>query len=654
MIQKNIASQWGVTGVVLAIAWAGEYAYAQAEAIVEAELPPVVVAAHSGIALPYDRTGVSVTVLDADKERKAGRYRLSDSLGTVPGVYIQPGGGNNQRGNIANIAIRGMSSGTETLPMIDGMRIFNSTGSSNLTPNIMARANMFDVKQVEVLRGAEGATYGGGAMGGVIFMETPEGEGDPSARIFNEMGSFDSYTGNATVQGRVDNTAFFLSSTAECTNNDIRYADGSSPRVSHAGEYENYSQALRLDHYLTEDAQLTLTYRREDAAYNYYTPDPYYGGLQPYTFRTNLVTAKMRCRVTDEWTSSLMAGYFGNDYMFGHGNYYDTRNVQLEWRNAYKWNKQHTTSGGFTWLRSQYDGTNEEGERSPYSGLENTYSIFAEHCFTPTQQWDNSLALRLDQSSLFHSLLTTRAASSYRFNQENTRLFGSFGTGYRAPGALQRSQAAISYYGVTYRGNPRLECEESMSFDLGIEHQYTKGHYASATYFWERKDDAISDKYTTDPATWQTYADFYNATTHWTIQGVELALRGDFGDAWDSGYKVSATITQPKAAEDKQVPYTARQTWSADVHTSPMEGLTTGIGLVAASGRTFATSTDSYYSLRWYAHYKVNEHVSFDLRIENLTGQKYVIEPGYEGWGYSVPDMINARTAIYGGCTISF
>lgn len=654
MDQMKNALRRGAAEVVLAVAMASGSVYAQAaNDVVEAELPPVVVAAHDGIEIPYDRTGVSVTVLDAEQERARGRYKLSDALGTVPGVYILPGGGNNQRGNIANIAIRGMSSATETLPMIDGMRIFNATGSSNLTPNIMGRANMFDIKQVEVLRGAEGATYGGGAMGGVIFMETPDGKGDPGIRLFNEFGSFDSYTANATLQGRVADTAFFLSSTFECSNNDIRYADGSSPQVSHAGEYENYSQALRLDHYLTPNTQLTLTYRREDAAYNYYTPDPYYGGLQPYTFRTNLVTAKIRSMLTESWTSSLMVGYFGNDYMFGHGNYYDTRNVQLEWRHAYKWCEHHTTTAGLTWMRSQYDGFND-GERTPYSGLENTYSVFAEHLYSPIIQWDNSVALRLDQSSIFNAHFTTRAASSYRFNEENTRLFGSIGTGYRAPGSLQRSDAHVPYYGTTYHGNPNLECEKSVSFDIGIEHQYLKGHYASATYFWERKENAISEKFVTNPTTWESDAYFYNASTHWTIQGIELALRGHFGDAWDSGYKVSATITQPKAVQDKQIPYTARQTWAADVHTTPAKGLTTGIGLVASVGRTFATRADNYYSLRWYANYRVNEHLSFHLRVENLTGQKYTIEQGYEGWGYNVPDMLNAGVGIYGGCTVSF
>ncbi|MBR5522899.1 MAG: TonB-dependent receptor [Akkermansia sp.] len=654
MKQNTFAPQGGARYVVLAMAMASGCAYAQAEAIVETELPPVVSSAHDGVEIPYDKTGVSVTILDAQKEREAGRYTLTEALSQVPGVSILPGGGDNQRGNVSNIAIRGMSSGTSTLPMIDGMRIFNSSGCSNLTPNVMARTNMFDVKQVEILRGAEGATYGGGAMGGVIYMETPEGQGSPQVSLFNEAGSHDSYTGNITAQGKISDTAFFLSSTYDRTNNDLQYTDGSHPTAHNAGKYENYSQALRLDHYLSADTKLTLTYRREDADYNYYSPDPYYGGVMPYTFRSNLVTAKGQSKLTDKWTSSLMAGYFGNDYMLGAGYYCETRNVQIEWRNAYKWCEHHTTTAGFSWLRSQYDGTNN-GDRTPDSGLENTYSLFAEHLYSPVEQWNNSIAVRLDQSSVFDALWSTRAASSYRFNQDNSRVYGSIGTGYRAPGALQRSEASITCFGSTYHGNPELECEHSTSFDLGFEQQWSKGHYVSATYFWERVEDAINNIWVYDPNTWASDAYFYNSP-HWTIQGVELAARGDWNDTWKSGYKISATFTQPKQEQNQQIKYSSRQTWAADVHTSPIEGLTTGLGLTAAVGRTLNSSSrvDNYYTLRWYAHYKVNENVSLHLRVENLTNQKYVIEPGYNGGFYMVPDMVNSGTSIHAGCTVTF
>ncbi len=631
----------------LAAGLAGYCANAQTETI-ETELPPVVVSAHNSIDIPYDRTGVSVTLLDAQEERKAGRYTLLDALKRVPGVSIHPGGG-----NTANICIRGMSSATATLPLVDGMRVFNSTGSSNLTANVLGRANMFDIGHVEILRGAEGATYGGGAMGGVVNLETPEGQDEPSGSIFSEFGSFNSLTGNVRYQGKSGNTGFFLSSTYERSNKRLRYDNGHRPQAKHADKYVNYSQALRLDQGVAEATTLTLTYRREDAVYNYYSPDPYYGGITPYTFRTNLLTAKLKSMVTEAWTSSLMAGYFGNDYMFGHGNYYDTRNVQVEWRNAYKWCEHHTTSAGLAWLRSQYDGTNN-GERTPYGGLENTYSIFAEYIYTPTDQWDNSLAVRLDQSNLFDSLFTARAASSYRFNQEKTRLLASVGSGYRAPGDTQRSNSAISWYGTTYHGNPQLECEHSYSADLGIEHQWTEGHYLSATCFLQRKENAISERTEYNPNTWSADTYFYNDAGHWLIQGVELSLHGEWDDAWQSGYRITATLTRPKTAQDKQIDYSARQTWAADVYTGPIEGLTTGIGLVATMGRTFATRADNYYTLRWYADYAVSKQLRLHLRVENLTNQKYCIEPGYGSGNTRVPDMLNTGLGIYGGCTLTF
>ena len=60
---------------------------------------------------------------------------------------------------------------------------------------------------------------------------------------------------------------------------------------------------------------------------------------------------------------------------------------------------------------------------------------------------------------------------------------------------------------------------------------------------------------------------------------------------------------------------------------------------------------DAYYTLRWYAQYKVNEHLTLHLRVENLTNQKYVSETGYP---YYADSYINAGTAIYGGCTVTF
>jgi iron complex outermembrane receptor protein len=136
---------------------------------------------------------------------------------------------------------------------------------------------------------------------------------------------------------------------------------------------------------------------------------------------------------------------------------------------------------------------------------------------------------------------------------------------------------------------------------------------------------------------------------HWTSQGVELALCGDFGDAWNTGYKLAYTYTQPKQQDDSEIPNSCRQVWSAELHTSPLQGLTTGLGLTAASGRRDwdASRMDSYYSLRWFAQYEVNESLTLHLRVENLTNQKFVTDS-------SSGNILAPGTSVYGGCTLTF
>lgn len=668
----------GVSRAVLALALAGSCAFAAAEATTEtpaedAVLAPVTVSAH-GVSVPYDRTGVSVTVLDIEALQKAGTTTLSDALATVPGVFVLPGGGSNQHGNVSNIAIRGISGNTATLTMMDGMRLFETTGGMNSTPNVIGRTTLFGLGNAEVLRGAQGAIYGGGAMGGVIWMETPEGTADkPALTLFNEYGSFDSYTGNVTAQGRQGKLAYYVSGTYEHTNNDLRHADGSSPAVKHAGRYTNAAEAVRLDYHANEDNTLTFTYRREDATYHRAFPYFLYSWTYPYDvigqdtaaptydFRSQLVTLKGQSRLNKYLTTSLLVGYYGSDSDFGYdasaGNEvrFNLRNVQADWRNVITWNERHSTTAGIGWTRSDY-ASRTTSYGTTYSSaddtLENIYAFYAEHRYSPVKNWDNTLAVRLDESTTFNTLTTARAASTYRFNRERTRVFASAGRGYRAPGSFQRTAGTRNTAWGLYQGNPNLRCETSRSADMGIEQAVGENHSVTATLFVARTDKAIYTDFNTYPYPYT----FANSTGHWTSQGIELTLQGTWEKAWNTGYTVAYTYTQPKRQDnykDKAIPYSTRQMWNADIHTSPLPGLTTGLGLTAAAQRMDygLNRVDNFCTLRWYARYEVNEHLSLHLRVENLTDEKFVSEFSSYDPAWSV---LNPGVGVYGGCTLTF
>lgn len=626
--------------VVPALLLAGLYPVVYAAETPITELAPITVSAHGGTAVPYDQSGVSVTVLDVEELREEGIYTLSEALTTVPGTAVLPGGGLGGRGNASNIVVRGMARQTYLVPMMDGMLISGSNGNGNVTPNIIARSNLFDVGNVELLRGTQGAIYGGGAVGGVLFMETPRGEGAPGLTIFQEAGSHDTYTANVRAQGQTGPLHYFVSSTYEHTDNDIRTADGARPTDSRIGRYECYAQALRLDYDVNEATTFTTTYRREDA---WYDRGSCFGGLwnrEAYRFRTNMLTARLESKLTSKYTSSIMAGYCGNDNMLGHGTNYDLRNVQLEWRNAVRWCPHQATLLSFRWNRSQYDCSIYPNSNTK----ENLYSLALEHIYQPVKQWESSLAARLDYSSIYHAQPTVRATSSYSFDDSGSRLFASAGRGYRGPSSFERSDSIFDAGFYAYQGNPNLDCETSWSADIGIEQAISERHSITLTYFWQQVKDAIG----TASEDWYHYQ-YINESGHWTTQGVELALEGEFGDAWDTGYTLAFTYTQPKKQDDSEIPNSARQVWSADIHTSPLQDFTTGVGLAACTGRRDwnGSRMDSYYTLRWYARYKVNDNLTLHLRAENLTNQKFVTDS-------SSGNILSTGASVYGGCTISF
>ncbi|MBQ4595025.1 MAG: TonB-dependent receptor [Akkermansia sp.] len=618
----------------------------------ETELAPITVSAHGGLAVPYDQTGVSVEVVDLQQMKQEGIYTVSEALTTLPGVYVLPGGGANQKGNTSQIVIRGMSADGYTTTMIDGMRLGSNGGDTIITSNVLGRTDIFSLGNLEVLKGSQGAMFGGGAVGGVVFMETPEGEGDPSLTLFNEVGSNNAYTGNVATQGRVDNLAWFLSMGYSRTDNDVQTADGRRSHHRNAFESEIWNEALRLDYHADKDNQLTLTYRREDSEYGYDSMDPMWPTYNNYRFRSNLLTAKWQTKISEQWRSYVMAGFYTFDAKLADGYLQDMRNMQLEWRNNYQWCKHQSTTTAISWNRNDYDCLSGGTTDNQYKNLENVLGFAAEHSITPTEQWDNTLAARLDHSNIHDALVSIRAASTYRFNEEKTRVYGSLGTGYRAPSSFQRSNSEfVSPYGK-YTGNPQLDCEKSISADIGIEHALTDNHLLSLTLFWEQRSNAIGTVW--DNTTQSSR--YVNMPGHWTILGTEIALRGTLEPHWNTGYSVSWTYVQPKTSDDRQIPSSVRQVWQADLHTSPVEGLTTGIGVSAAVGRSHYNTTpysklDNYYNLRLYAQYQVNEHLTLHMAIENLTNQKYVTEGHYADPNSS---FISAGTTLHAGCTITF
>ena len=673
MLYTKKALQMGAIAVGLA-AFAGQSSLAESakkedsKPVAKTEtmqvMPELTMASHF-VGVPYSQSGVSVSVINIPQMEKEGIETLTGALSQTPGVYTLDGGASYQRGSVSNTVIRGMNSDQYTLTMIDGMRI----SDSNMTGDkVLGITSLFSLGSLEVVKGSQGAVYGTGAVGGVINMDTPVGEGDPTTKIFVETGSFETFNSYVTSQGQIKKLSYFVGVGFETTANDPSFPS----RITNAGvksnDFRQWSEALRLKYDVNDKVAVNFTYRRLDAYLEY--PETSYLGSDEVVpvkdkNRSNLFTAKIDAEMSKVWTTSFMAGYYTMNYSDKHlpdtglsDIVYINRKLQGEWRNKLSWNKHWITTAGFTWNRDDYSQCGFQDR----TDLENTYGVFAEQMWQPFDSFNANIALRLEHDTVWDNNFTWRYSNSWKvFGKESkTRILGSIGSGFRAPTYFER-YGYYSSYSVT-EGNPDLKISRSLGGDLGVEQKLAEDHYVTVTGFWTRINDVIlsGQKNAAGNTSWINGA-------YATSYGLETSFRGRFKDAWKTGYALSYTYTMPKNAaigeETRQMAKTARHMINADINVSPIESVTTGFGLTAALGRTNwgymeswypghvdrSSHLDDFFTLRWYARWQVNEKVALHLRVENLLNEKYAMtnDAAFGTW--------QARgIGIFGGVTVEF
>ncbi|WP_280565402.1 TonB-dependent receptor plug domain-containing protein, partial [Chromohalobacter sp. 48-RD10] len=131
-------------------------------------------------------TPAAVSVIEHDKIAQGQqRVRLDESLGTVPGVFLQ------NRDNFAQgerLAIRGF--GARAPFGVRGVTVM-ADGIPYTLPDGQAQLDAIDLdsaERIEVIRGPSSVLYGN-AAGGVLSVTTADGRDDQKTRLGAEIGS---------------------------------------------------------------------------------------------------------------------------------------------------------------------------------------------------------------------------------------------------------------------------------------------------------------------------------------------------------------------------------------------------------------------------------------------------------------------------------
>ncbi|MGA0854472.1 MAG: TonB-dependent receptor, partial [Luteolibacter sp.] len=253
------------------------------------ELEPLIV---SALRVPREASTVtsSVTSLDPEQLEAIGILQLRDALNAAPGVISTSTGG--ETGATGALFIRGTTTNYSQI-VIDGMRL---SDSSTPLGNILSAARTTEIGKLEVLRGPQGAIYGGESIGGVLWMETPRGFGDPNGSATVEAGSFNSYAGRARFGGEVGKMNYYIGSSYEQTDND-------APNQ----HFDQSSVAMRVEGQADPVWTLGTTFRANDS---------YYENLGSSDDRLDaaLTTLYATGKFSDVWTGRFLAGYHQEFY----------------------------------------------------------------------------------------------------------------------------------------------------------------------------------------------------------------------------------------------------------------------------------------------------------------------------------------------------
>jgi outer membrane cobalamin receptor len=560
------------------------------------ELDPLIV---SALRVPREASTVtsSVTSLDPEQLETSGILQLRDALNAAPGVISTSTGG--ETGALGSVFIRGTTTNYSQI-VIDGMRL---SDSSTPLGNILSAARTTDIGKLEVLRGPQGAIYGGESIGGVLWMETPRGSGDPNGSATVEAGSFNSFSGRAKAAGEVGKMNYYVSSSYEQTDND-------APNQ----HFDQSSAALRVEGQVDSIWTLGTTFRANDSYYENL-------GNSDDHLDASLTTLYATGKFSDVWTGRFLAGYhqefYDSDSSFGnYGS--DLRDASVSIDQEIKLSDNVRLLAGAYGHRSNYEstiGADEERDRfGVHSALE----------WDATDKLTTTAALRWEDYEAYGDEVTWRLGAIHEI-VSSTSIRGGIGTSFRSPTYLDLFGSS---FGV---GNPNLEAESATGWDIGITHKIL-GHQLEATWFENHIQDQIQS-FPTPPV---------NLAGETRTQGAEFALRGAALEEAVS-YRVAWTWLHESLSDQPRNAATASLDWKAT------EKSLIGIGATHLARHSWGGDPiDAYTVARFYGSYQLTEKVKLNARVENA------FDADYELSNFYGDPIKGAGAGVYAGVTIDW
>lgn len=179
---------------IISVAISTVYFCAPAYAEVTAEGLPAMVVSAEFRPVEAQNTPISLTIIDSETIESRGAEHVEDVLNLAPNVNVASGASRGQFFQIRGIGERSQFAAPLNPSVglyIDGID-FSRTGGA---------ATLFDIEQIEILRGPQGTRFGANALAGVINMYSTQPTNELDVHVEGGLASYNTHNLGVAVSG---------------------------------------------------------------------------------------------------------------------------------------------------------------------------------------------------------------------------------------------------------------------------------------------------------------------------------------------------------------------------------------------------------------------------------------------------------------------
>lgn len=573
-------------------------------------LPEMVVTA-TRTERPAAEVPASVTVITAAEIEARQATKVEDLLRDIEGVDVkgEAGGG---AGMVILRGVGGSYTGSTSQLLVDGMPVEPLLlGPKQAALDYVA---MTEIERIEVVRGPASALYGPGAVGGVVNILTRRWSDTPGLEVAAKYGSHAGSELAIAGGGAWDKADLRLS--ASDTRSDGYIAQPTpyfwDQQDLDGNDWQDRKLALKLGFYPTEDQDIQLGLRHFGIDSGFLGGRPNYrwerdGNLLDLGWRIRLAGRaevklkylKSSVREDLNWDGVLL-GYSDqmDRYITGQR---DADADTFEAQAVFHPGSIHTVTAGLSYNLGEQTETEDwdiaaaspigvdwglaidYASKSRSTGKTRVIGVYAQDEIALGERTGLTLGGRFDHYRLYDNLTTywdNFGSDDRRIDPDSTDSVVNprLGLNHKLADGLSAYAAYGTAYlpalnGLRFRNNPAcsnpgLQPERSATWEVGARREGRLGQARVALFHTEYEDKIESVP--TGPCTQ------YRNVSAVTVNGIEVALEGRFGDAWrpylNYTFNDSTVDSNPAdaATEGKRLNLVARHklnlgvTWTPD------------------------------------------------------------------------------------------